>query len=240
MTAADKHNLWIKFHRFQQRYENMYHPDINKALKAQVQTYIDNKDTVYIRSGGLYLVLLDLYKTVGTVWARHSRFMLSQKKGLPGRLGFNEYIIQLIQQQYGFNLLADAENITQTTIRLIQEVLTEAAAEGFGIDEIVNRITTPEFTSTRARLIARTETVGAANAGALINAKASGRKVNKIWVAARDNRTRRHHREVDNTSIPVEDKFTVGGYQMDHPGDKAAGAEEVCNCRCCLAFAPMD
>lgn len=213
------------------RYELMYAPRINKALRAQVQQYIDSKDTVYVRSGGLYIVLNDLYKTTGSAWAYQTR-AVHKKAG--GQMGFSDRIVSFMQQYFGFNLLNDAEGITQTTIRLIGEVLSEAALEGWSFDEIVRKLVAPDFTAIRARLIARTETVNAANAGSLINLREAGAK-KKIWISARDNRTRPHHVEVNQTVIGIDEKFKVGDSLMNHPGDKAGGADECCNCRCAVA-----
>lgn len=215
----------------------MYTGKINKALKEQVQQYILHKDTIYVRSGGLYLVLLDLWKSTGTVWARHTNPGLRKKDG--GQMGFSERMVTFMQQYFSMELLKDAENITQTTIRLIQEVLSQAALEGWSFDQIVVKIVSPTFTATRARLIARTETVGAANAGTMLNAQATGIPLNKIWISARDSRTRKHHREVNQTVVPMSDKFKVGETEMMHPGDKAGGAAECCNCRCAVAFIPV-
>lgn len=238
MTEAEKKKYWLKFHRFQMRYESIYLPKINNVLKDQVQTYIKNKDTVYIRSGKMYEVLMDLYIQTGLNWAKYTKSEFTKKQG--GQMGFSEMIVNFMREYFGFNLLRDAENITQTTIRLIQEVLSDAALEGWGFDKIVEKLEAPDFTAKRARLIARTETVGAANAASLQNAKITGLELNKIWIAARDNRTRLHHKEVDNAVVGIDESFKVGDSLMNYPGDKAGGASEVCNCRCAVAFIPID
>lgn len=237
MTPKEKDEFWLKFHRFQMRYELMYIGRINKALKAQVQQYISTQNLMNVNSADLYLVLLDLWKTTGATWARHTNPGLYKKAG--GQMGFSERIVSFMRQYFSIDLLNDAENITRTTIRLIQEVLSDAALEGWSFDEMVKRMISPGFTAKRARLIARTETVGAANAGSLLNANSTGLELNKIWIAARDNRTRAHHREVDNIVIPKDAKFKVGTSLMDYPGDKAGSAAEVCNCRCAIAFIPV-
>lgn len=233
MTAQQQHEFWLKFHRFQMRYELMYAPKINKAIKAQVQTYIKHKDTVYVRSGELYATLVDLYKTTGPAWAYQTRAAHKQHKA-GGQMGFRERIVSFMQQYFMSGLLNDAENITQTTIRLISEVLSEAALEGWSFDEIVSKLVAPDFTAKRARLIARTETVNAANMGSMINLKLAW-ATKKIWIAARDNSTREHHREVNQTVIGIDEQFKVGDSLMGWPGDKNGSAEEVCNCRCVVA-----
>jgi SPP1 gp7 family putative phage head morphogenesis protein len=209
----------------------MYVPKINKVLKNQIETYIKTKDTVYVRSGELYGVLMELYTTTGTAWAYQTRGLL-KKDG--GQMGFSERVVSIMRQIFEFELLETAENITQTTIRLIQEVLSDAALEGWSFDEIVKKLVSPDMTAKRARLIARTETVNAANAGSLANLKAAG-ATKKIWIAARDNRTRDHHREVNQTVIGIDELFKVGDSEMQHPGDKSGSAAEVCNCRCAVA-----
>lgn len=93
----------------------------------------------------------------------------------------------------------------------------------------------------RAQLIARTETVGANNQGALAQYEAiaehQGLKGGtKTWLATGDGRTRADHAALDGTTIPLHAKFDVGGYEMNGPGDESGGAEQVCNCRCTLTY----
>lgn len=250
MTEQQQEELWLKFHRFQMRYELMYAPKINKELKKQVRQYIDSKDLTYIYPGDLYLVLLNLYKTVAPIWAKHSRTTLKKSSSpvlqtkddniiVPplGQMGFSDRIVRIMEEWFRVRLFNDANDITQTTIRLIREVLSRAALSGASFDDIVDELESPEFTAKRARLIARTETVGAANAGAIANAKLAG-ATKKIWIAARDSRTRMHHMEVNQNIVPIDMKFRVGTSFMDYPGDKAGGANEVCNCRCVMAGIP--
>ncbi len=125
-------------------------------------------------------------------------------------------------------------------------MLAEAAELGWSFNEIVDRLLLPDMTKKRARLIARTETISAANSAAVINAKETASKtglvLNKIWIAARDKRTRMDHREVDGSIVGVDQFFNVGGYAMSQPGDRTQGApaSEICNCRCCIAMVPVE
>lgn len=233
MNRKEQREYWLKFHRFQMRYENLYHARINRALKNQVKEFADKKDLLYVRSGELYGVLLELYKQVGAVWARHTRKFKS------GQMGFSERIVMLMRQYYGIDLLNDAEGITNTTKAVIQRVLEEAAQTGWSFDEIVRRI--DGINRKRARLIARTETVTAANGAAMINAKESGIPLNKMWISAIDHRTRRDHLVMNRVTVGINDNFNVGGFPMQQPGDRTQGApaKEVCNCRCVVAFIPV-
>lgn len=92
----------------------------------------------------------------------------------------------------------------------------------------------------RANLIARTETVGANNQGSLAQALAiadadqlTGRKT---WLSTSDNRTRPDHADADGQTVGLDENFTVGGVEMNGPGDNSGGADQVCNCRCTLTY----
>lgn len=89
---------------------------------------------------------------------------------------------------------------------------------------------------TRATLIARTESTGAYNAGALVALGDEGARC-KEWLATSDQRTRPNHAAVNGTVIPVAEPFIVGGAELMMPGDPTGPASEVCNCRCALVGA---
>ena len=50
------------------------------------------------------------------------------------------------------------------------------------------------------------------------------------WNAVGDDRTRPDHRDADGQEVPLEDPFTVGGEQLDYPGDPAGSDEQTMNC----------
>lgn len=126
----------------------------------------------------------------------------------------------------------------ETTWHAVQEAIIDGEAEGETIDGIAKRIGRA-FTQAkgyRARVIARTETIGAANAGALRGATQTGVVARKVWLATTDHRTRSTHVSVDGQAVPLDQKFSVGASRMDHPGDPSGGAAEVINCRCTMLF----
>lgn len=91
----------------------------------------------------------------------------------------------------------------------------------------------------KARRIARTEAHGAVNAGQLAAARQNqdetGDRYFKRWVATEDPRTRASHRVADGQSVPLDEKFRVGGFMLDFPGDPIVIApHEVINCRCTM------
>lgn len=84
----------------------------------------------------------------------------------------------------------------------------------------------------RSRMIARTETNALCNRMLHETAKRMYKK--HIWVSERDKRVRKTHDLADGQTIPIDEPFEVGDYQMMYPCDDSlgAGAEEIVNCRC--------
>jgi hypothetical protein len=239
MTKEQQKELWIAFNRFQKSREKLYAPKINKALRHQVNQYIISQNLDKITSYELFTVLKPLYMDAGiTYGAKVISYLKQQKARMP--IGFNELITNLMNQYFTIELLNNVEDITAYTRNLIKNILIDAYPKGLSFNDIVPKLQELGFTAARARLIARTETVTAANAGAHIAVKTTGIKHNKVWVAAHDNRTRRQprdkfdHLQMDGVTIPELDYFNVSGEKMLFPGDRKNGATagNICNCRC--------
>lgn len=92
------------------------------------------------------------------------------------------------------------------------------------------------YSETRAATIARTETVGAYNAGDLDGARQLGDEgpVAKGWLATNDARTREEHAMADGQVVAIGEPFNVGGEAMMHPADPAGSPGNVVNCRCTM------
>jgi uncharacterized protein with gpF-like domain len=184
-------------------------------------------------------VLSKLYINVGLSWANYTRLDLLKKERRP--MGFNEEMTALIIQYFNKSMLEDVDNMTATTKKDILNAIEAAINNGFGFDEIIKMLSDAQLTKIRARLIARTEIVTAANTASILQAQNSGLNLEKIWISAKDNRTRLDHVIVDGKQLPLKEPFIVGGYPMQQPGDRGSKgnrtpAKEVCNCRCTIAF----
>lgn len=96
----------------------------------------------------------------------------------------------------------------------------------------------------RAQTIARTEVVGANNAGhraaARFNASVldvPDERVAKEWLATEDDSTRETHAEADGQIVMgLDTPFQVGDSELQQPGDEAGDPGEVINCRCTVLF----
>lgn len=249
MTKAEQNKYFYEWQKFQQRYEKYYEKKFVAALKVQVAAFIKTQDIATIPSFPIYTVLVDLYKTVGPRWARVARVSMTKATG---QMSFNEEIVELMRQYYGIDLLNDAEEINETTRAVIQKVLDDAAITGASFDDIVRQLTSSsELGPMRARRIARTETVTAANGAAMIYAQTSGNVMEKIWISVKDKRTRHNawanHKTIDGTTIDINEPFDLksqklGDILMMQPGVRtqpnglAVPASQIVNCRCVVAF----
>jgi hypothetical protein len=129
--------------------------------------------------------------------------------------------------------------------RQVTATIAELTADGASIprirdaiDVLLGEISWDE----RAVTIARTETVGAYNAGTLtawLTGQASlGERLDKVWVSTHDERTRGDHRHADGQRVGLDGVFTVGGMPLRFPGDPLAPAGQVVNCRCTMIEVP--
>lgn len=259
MTDQEKHNHYMRFRRFQQSREKFFAPKISASLHHQYLQFTkyyphEGMSALHkIDSGGLAKVIKSIYIDAGTVYGakiradiqKHIKVKPTEQKARMA-MGFSERMHDLLVAYFNTDILNTSENITQTTRELIRQVFINAAKVGQGIDDIVKYLEGTELSKIRARLIARTETVTAANKGALFVAKQSGLQLNKIWLATKDSRTRDDHAEVDGNQVGKEDYFIVGGYDMQCPGDRGGKdgklqvpAREIVNCRCTTIFQPV-
>ena len=102
---------------------------------------------------------------------------------------------------------------------------------------------TPYWTSDdRAQFIAENESNTILNSADYVGAKKKG-FTHKIWITYGDDKVRPTHQEVDDSKLPLNDYFDVGGARMLYPKDVTSelstGAEhpeEYINCRCSLKF----
>lgn len=140
------------------------------------------------------------------------------------------------------NGLLRATGINATTEDKLRKKLAASLSEGIdageSIDGLVSRLLQEtddvydEMDTTRATLIARTETVATINFGQYTVYKSEGVK-QKEWLATKDDRTRDSHIEADGQIVGIDEDFVIGGDSMSAPG-LGSDASENCNCRCTI------
>lgn len=121
--------------------------------------------------------------------------------------------------------------------------VTQGIMQGESIPKIAKRMKiVTDMDKSAAIRNARTATNAARQAGhdaSYERANEMGIDVQRMWIAALDDRTRQEHRELDGQVRSVGEPFTVDGYEIMRPCDPAAEPEMVYNCRCTtIAYNP--
>lgn len=146
------------------------------------------------------------------------------------------------------NYLAEVRNrlvrIPDEVYDLVAGQVAAGANLGESIPKLAQRVDTVLSTTgserwpNRAVVIARTETIGALNAGRndafSAVAEETGEELEKFWLATSDSRTRPTHRAAEGQRVPVGSRFSVGGFDLAFPGDPSGPPQEVIQCRCTM------
>jgi hypothetical protein len=229
-------------------------PAFGRALSKQMNAAADAIGTggsvagaVLLNSGPLNAAFLRTYKTAAPLVGRRiidqakslhgSYHIINKADGVPVLQLWNAQIARFIA---AFGALR-VQNVNETTIALIQRVISASYNDGAAIIEVQRRIrdAIPAFSAVRSRAIARTETHAGAMGGSLSAAQVIEIDTRKRWNATEDGRTRPDHADADGQIRDLDASFVVGGDKMQHPGDPRAGAANVVNCRCVLDY-PID
>jgi hypothetical protein len=136
-------------------------------------------------------------------------------------------------------------NVPDEVYSLIVAVVERGITEGRSIDDVradTQVLLTASGTDrwpNRARTVARTETIGAVNAGVFRGAELDAEERGdvapvKVWISTDDSRTRPTHVEADKQRTLLRSPFQVGGARLLFPGDPTGPAQEVINCRCTI------
>lgn len=141
--------------------------------------------------------------------------------------------------------LAEVRNrlvrIPEEVYDLIAGAVSQGVNLGESIPELSRRVddllstTKSERWPNRAVVIARTEAIGALNAGraeafAVIAEQQPDLQFERMWLSTDDSRTRPTHDLADGQRVPVSQPFIVGGFPLMFPGDPTGPAQEVIQC----------
>lgn len=136
-------------------------------------------------------------------------------------------------------------NIPDEVYSLIVREVERGITEGLALDRVrddIQAILTASGSDrwrSRAMTIARTETIGAVNAGIFRGAELEAEQRGDVapfkqWISTEDARTRPTHVAADKQRTLLREPFRVGGAALLFPGDPRGPANEVINCRCSM------
>lgn len=187
-------------------------------------------------------MLADIWIRTGRHYAQDSRRRLANQKAEWWEIVdfWEQWVYSMITSEFTQKITG----IDATTQAAIQKALQDGVEQGMSVQDMAKMITDgdlPNMNKARAIRIARTEVIGASNAGSIQGARSMGIKgLKKKWLVALDGRERATHAAVSAQTIlepiGINDKFNVGAAVLDYPGDPMGSAEEVINCRCAIGY----
>ena len=211
----------------------IYQIDYQKALKAQVQTVLDQLHNNNFETVSEYLTKSYEDGFIGTMYDL-------QGQGIPLVFPIDEeQVAAAIQHETKLSesLYTRLGKDTKVLSKQIAGEISRGIASASMYSEISRNIAGYcGISKNKAMRIARTESHRIqckATADAQRKAKEKGADVVKQWDASLDGKTRDTHRELDGQIRDVDDDFEVGGMTVEAPGMFGDPAED-CNCRCCL------
>jgi hypothetical protein len=256
-SSVKYHKTYLKLHK---EYEAYAYPIIKKALDDQTGAVADfvNQDTfdnieLYIeflvQQKPLYSGLEKIYTKVGVSAATFSYDWI--RNSVPKTK--KDFIIDFFNAAWYeemvnyFRLIGGTKvtGIDDTTRNIVKNLLANILGQNLSrrdqaklFEETLND---PSFNRARSLVIARTESTTAANHGINEGARSSDYEVVKFWINTKDKRTRLSHLAMTQDRIGLNQPFLVLDpktnevTEMMYPGDVAAPAKEVVNCRCVMA-----
>jgi len=255
LKSTQRRTYWREVTRMQLRLQSKYKPKIERALRNQVEKFIEKRSELWNEE--LLLVFAKLYRETVLVFAN---FQYKRLKQLSEKqtMGFNAVWTQEVNEwlsMNGLQLVSTVSNSQKERIlAIINNAIQEGVEQGFGSDVVTTNIVSRlrEFGKIGqgfiAERIARSETMRAANIGHMKGANAHNFYVKKEWIAAKDNRTRRQERgdefdhwDLDGQQREMDEVFFQLGRtgkiaNAQQPGDAEAPAAFTVNCRCTIAF----
>lgn len=118
----------------------------------------------------------------------------------------------------------------------VQSVVLQSILQGESLEQTAKRFSQlTEMNYRQSVRYARTATTGAQNAGRVDGYKRAeklGVNMKQTWLATLDSRTRHEHRLLDGQEVDVGEPFIMDGFKIKYPGDPAAPAHLLFNCRC--------
>jgi uncharacterized protein with gpF-like domain len=224
-------------------YKSEYNKGIDSFIsegQTNFQLLFDSKD--------LLKIYRELYSDIGMRFAKW--YANNYQKYLTKNLDPTQ--LDIWQNSFAsFGSAVGAQRVTLVSgtaknnlIRITQQLMSDPEFMTLGAVER-GRILKNQFniySQYQSERLVRTEATAAANFATMESATTIFPKeqMQKEWIASFDDRTRSTHSEADGQIVMANDTFFVGGSQMMFPGDPSAPAAEVVNCRCSIAYIPIE
>lgn len=277
MNKKERREYWRRVERLRRPLERKYARQIKGVFMRQGEAFLaaldqeglpavrDYQATLEPWDAGLMQVYMDMHRETFLRMAeatyrnlyRTARVKKDVGIGGMGRSEVWQAQVQDFLRQHGLEKVVTIQgNTRELLLKLAGDAIAQANELGLGANETVKLIRDAikdkweRYSTYRALRIARTETNTAANMGHMAGAESLPFYVDKVWISAQDNRTRRiddgdewDHWVLDGRQVGYDDVFITMSklgevLEVEHPGDPDAPAAFVINCRCRVAFEP--
>ena len=222
----------------------------SKALKQSIQPILDalrESESVafsYQLSGMLYTeapIAEAMQVFYSKAWSKQLRgFVTYLKDTLPPKatigVGFENPIMDAALKEYFATIGGQhIRDINATSQKKIQKAFTDALENNEGFRGAERRLMKEvDMSKTRARMIARTESLMVTNACKYTQAELLPIEMEKTWIHDHPKMPRDWHIELNGKTIDLNEKFNADGSMMKHPGDPNGGAHNNINCKCTM------
>ena len=154
-------------------------------------------------------------------------------------IDFETIILNWLNSNAGLRIVS----VHQTLIESIIKVIADGYANNLSVADITRNLQNKfGWYKSQAIRIARTETTTATNLATTLAAENSEFELQKTWVSAQDNRTRRppkspfDHLDMNGVTVDADRPFFVGGEELEYPGAPTGTSGNIINCRCKVVF----
>jgi len=229
--------------------KRFYKREYNKGIESFIaegqtnfQLLFDNKD--------LLKIYRDLYTDIGM---RFAKWYVNNINRFIKKAVDTSDVDDIWRNAFGsYGSAVGAQRVTlvsgtakQTLIKITQQLMRDSEFMTLGAVERgrILRNQFNKYSQWQAERVVRTEATAAANFAQTQAAQTifPPEQLQKEWIASFDDRVRDTHSEAGSENpIPANDAFIVGGQPMMFPGDPAGGAAECINCRCSVAYLPIE
>lgn len=179
----------------------------------------------------------EMYKQIYTVLIE-PQYKRTQRQ-LKADIDFETIILQWLNNNAGLRIIS----VHQTLIESIIKVIAEGYEQNLTVADITRNLQNKfGWYKAQALRIARTETTTATNLATVLAAENSEYELQKTWISAQDNRTRRppkspyDHLDMNGVTVDADRPFFVSGEELEYPGAPNGKAGNIINCRCKVVF----
>lgn len=161
------------------------------------------------------------------------------ERSIKAEIDFLAIITKWLNSNAGLRIVS----VHQTLIESIISVIQQGYNDNISVADITRNLQRRfGWFKYQAMRIARTETTTATNLATMLASENSEYELEKTWISAQDNRTRRppkspfDHLDMNGVKVDADKPFFVGGEELMYPGAPTGTAGNIINCRCKIVF----